>query len=129
MIDRELPEILDQFVHLPREVYTEVSHLCLRMFSNGVYARANAPPNTIVVGITDGIQAEVPLTEDQNRVLKKLGSKFFMLGHNIKEVDEARLLLHMSESLEYVGERLGCKDYCSQAMHCLLKPKSDSRQS
>ena len=128
MIDRELPEMLDQFGYLPQGVYAEVSHFCLRMFSKGVYARANAPPNTFAIIINDGIRSETALTEDQNRVVNRLVARFFMLGHNIKELDEARLLLHASESLEYVGEKLGCKDYCSQAMCCLLKTTSTSRQ-
>lgn len=121
-LENELPGILNKFSGIGTDLYTPVSRACLAVLCKGVQKYVYQWPRQAVIldFIKEPIRSARAPTELEWNIIRELLDYFGNSGYTFsKRSAEANNHINMrdlTEAAEYVAERMGCTDYCKQAL-------------
>lgn len=114
VLECELSPMLEKFILLSPDLYSDVSRSCLSMFCKGMHEGYRQKRTGLVMEVVKTGRGTTP---EEHENMAYVLSEFFRLGHGIGyEVSQERNahppMLDMADAAEFLSERLGCKAYC-----------------
>ncbi|MEK6888206.1 MAG: hypothetical protein AABX14_04655 [Candidatus Aenigmatarchaeota archaeon] len=119
IIEQELPDILDKFRGIRADLYLKVAHYCLDVFCSGIRSGALNRPRGIFMRPLDIPDYEQPQVETLFRDFLVLG---FTIGYGTRRIDGTSIggFPEAMDAVDFLSERLGCRDYCGEAVSKIL---------
>ena len=134
VMKRRLPAIADKLAGLRTELYASVARAVIDAFCSGLYAGTHAPKNTpLFVKLSINVQSPVTVNESEKITAGEIFDESFTFGYEMttyahhKNLPPEGQLIDLAETAEFLSERLGCTDYCSQAIARFLGQPDKAR--
>lgn len=134
IIDRELPTILGKFAPLRDEFRKPVSHVCINVLCKSMYGFAFTPDNSHgFLYLDERLDIEMRPTAEDCKAVSAIFIDFTGLARKIVEMQRKEKKPHLdmrdlTDAAEYVAERMGCSDYCNNALRHLTEGLDSSVQ-